>query len=372
MPQMVSKKLKKGMKEKKEPSVKLTKAPKMSMKKGKKHLASKKLAVQNDKFVKGVAHSAKPMKFGVRKAGPVMVASDCSGYGSEVIALDALGIDFKKLFSSDIDKKKRKLLTAVCTEAGVTVGKIHHDISTRDTQKLPRADLYLAGPPCQAFSGSGLNMGLADLQNRGVVIFHTVDYVVTKQPRCFLIESVENLAKRHLGHLEQSIAMLEKAGYQVKWEVMDTKQHGIPQSRPRVYICGVHTDNLYKEFCFPKPLDWDVTVDMGYLNMNTKGDDFHPSKQSATFRRNYSEAKQKAKHNGLDWSKELIIYDAEAGADRMYSTSKKVSPCLIKSRPRGYWVNVLSRSYTVVEMGKLQGIDKRYMEAMKKSGVTDR
>ena len=82
-----------------------------------------------------------------------------------------MNIPFVKLFSSDKSASKRTLLGAVARHLGTKLGIVFEDMESRDLAKLPTADLYIAGPPCQPYSKQGLNKGLQDPGNRGIVLF---------------------------------------------------------------------------------------------------------------------------------------------------------------------------------------------------------
>lgn len=51
------------------------------------------------------------------------------------------------------------------------------------------------------------------------------------------------------------IDLLEKWGYDVRHDIMDTKHHGIPQSRPRFYLVAIHRRFQGQPFEFPPPVE---------------------------------------------------------------------------------------------------------------------
>merc|ERR1719188_622735 len=43
-------------------------------------------------------------------------------------------------------------------------------------------------------------------------------------------------------------------GYNVTYKVLNTKEHGVPQNRPRIYIVGIREDADRGSFAFPEPI----------------------------------------------------------------------------------------------------------------------
>ena len=61
-----------------------------------------------------------------------------------------------------------------------------------------------------------------------------------KRPKVVIIDKVRGLtSKRHKHVLQDILKVLAKLGYDTKWQVLNTKDHGIPQSRPRLYIVAI-------------------------------------------------------------------------------------------------------------------------------------
>lgn len=64
--------------------------------------------------------------------------------------------------------------------------------------KRGELDLITAGPPCQAFSTSGKRRSVED--PRGTLLWRTIDYIETFQPKTFVIENVRGLLSAALKH----------------------------------------------------------------------------------------------------------------------------------------------------------------------------
>lgn len=128
------------------------------------------------------------------------------------------------------------------------------DVRTLKASDLPDADVYTGGFPCQPFSQGGSGKGKED-EKQGDLGYHFYRLVKEGQPKAFLIENVGGLLhKRHKGFFEELIQLFDEAGYNVKWEFINTWVHGIPQLRQRVFIAGIHK-SLNQEFQFPLPIE---------------------------------------------------------------------------------------------------------------------
>ena len=183
----------------------------------------------------------------------IKVGSDCSGYGSDTIALTLLGLEPEVVFCADSCPMKRELLAVCHKSCGMPWPLCYNDIGLRDNASAPYVDIFLTGAPCQAYSGAGKRLALGD--PRGVVIMYSMDYVREKRPRVVVIENVRGMIQ---GDLRVQIwepirTMLLDLGYVVHSEVIDTKKHGIPQSRPRFYVVAVRQSCVEVPFEYPRP-----------------------------------------------------------------------------------------------------------------------
>ena len=172
------------------------------------------------------------------------VATDCSGIEAPIQALQQLKIPFKHVWASDIDKDCIKQIKANFKPQiiyGDPDGPYKNgDITQRDNRSLPNIDLYIAGFPCQAFSQIGKGLGFKD--PRGNVFFSCLDVIKRKRPRMFILENVKGLLSNDKGRtwdvIWNELQKLKKIGYDVDWKLLNTKDYGLPQSRPRIYIIG--------------------------------------------------------------------------------------------------------------------------------------
>ena len=123
------------------------------------------------------------------------------------------GFTYEGAFNSEASKSVRKLLKAVVKSLGNSkLGVVYHDLTRRKLDKLPNCDVYIAGPPCTAYSKVGSRSGVAS--KPGSLLLHCVLTVVKKRPRLAILENVLNLV--HFTVWKRVQSRVEKAGYFVK------------------------------------------------------------------------------------------------------------------------------------------------------------
>lgn len=113
----------------------------------------------------------------------------------------------------------------------------NRDIRTVKVSEIPDFDLLCGGFPCQAFSVAGKRGGFDD--TRGTLFFEVARILKEKQPRLLILENVKGLLSHDTGRTFKVIlATLTELGYDVQWQVLNSKNFGVPQNRERVYIVG--------------------------------------------------------------------------------------------------------------------------------------
>lgn len=116
----------------------------------------------------------------------------------------------------------------------------HHnygDIKKINAKKLPDFDLLVGGFPCQSFSIAGKRGGFND--TRGTLFFEICRIIKQKQPRFILLENVKGLLSHDKGRtFGTMLKSLDGLGYDLQWQVLNSKNFGVPQNRERVLIVG--------------------------------------------------------------------------------------------------------------------------------------
>nr|DAO76926.1 MAG TPA: Cytosine specific methyltransferase [Caudoviricetes sp.] len=122
-----------------------------------------------------------------------------------------------------------------------TEGEVElHDI-TRVTdesiRRIGRVDVICGGFPCQAFSIAGARRGFED--TRGTLFFEIARFASILRPKYLFLENVKGLLNHENGiTFETIISTLDELGYDVEWQVLNSKDFGVPQNRERVFIIG--------------------------------------------------------------------------------------------------------------------------------------
>jgi DNA (cytosine-5)-methyltransferase 1 len=105
-----------------------------------------------------------------------------------------------------------------------------------------KADVLLAGPPCQGFSTAGKNL-INDARNEHLI--NVVDIAVRALPEVVIIENVRGLlGGRYRNYFESAVGQLTNAGYFVSTTVADASQFGVPQLRKRVLVMASRTKQI--------------------------------------------------------------------------------------------------------------------------------
>lgn len=137
----------------------------------------------------------------------------------------------------EIDKFARASYKAIHD----TKGEIElHDITTvsDDTIRgIGSVDIICGGFPCQAFSIAGNRRGFED--TRGTLFFEIARFASILRPKYLFLENVKGLLNHENGvTFETIISTLDELGYNVEWQVLNSKNFGVPQNRERVFIIG--------------------------------------------------------------------------------------------------------------------------------------
>ncbi|WP_273321180.1 DNA (cytosine-5-)-methyltransferase [Vallitalea guaymasensis] len=152
-----------------------------------------------------------------------------------------LGFETECVLTSEIKPHAIKVL-----ENNFTHKNLVGDVREVNSDDIEDFDFLLAGFPCQAFSTAGKQLGFLD--TRGTLFFEVERILRDKQPYGFILENVEGLIKHDLEKkgdkigrtLNTILRSLENIGYEVTWQLLDSKDFGVAQSRKRVIIVGTH------------------------------------------------------------------------------------------------------------------------------------
>ncbi len=111
------------------------------------------------------------------------------------------------------------------------------DIKGVAAETVPDHALLTAGFPCPTYSIAGKRKGFDEPQ--GIVFFEICRIAEVKKPRLLLLENVKGLLNHKGGETFAVILnSLSELGYDCEWEVLNSKNFGVPQNRERVFIVG--------------------------------------------------------------------------------------------------------------------------------------
>ena len=117
---------------------------------------------------------------------------------------------------------------------------------TEEQMAVPPHDVLVGGFPCQPFSKSGFQLGMAEA--RGTLFWNICRILQQRKPRVVLLENVRNIAgPRHRHEWEVIIRSLRELGYRVSDQptvfsphLLPKEMGGTPQVRERVFILGTY------------------------------------------------------------------------------------------------------------------------------------
>ena len=111
------------------------------------------------------------------------------------------------------------------------------DDDIRELGRTRTIDIICGGFPCQAFSIAGKRRGFDD--TRGTLFFEIARFARILKPKYLFLENVKGLLNHEQGRtFEVILQTLDELGYDAEWQLLNSKNFGVPQNRERVYIIG--------------------------------------------------------------------------------------------------------------------------------------
>jgi len=193
----------------------------------------------------------------------------CAGIGAGRLGLENAGLSCVGF--SEIDRQAEITYRKFFGEDEINYG----DLTKIDTKKLPDFEVMIAGFPCQTFSVIGQRKGMGD--ERGQIIFSLIKIMLAKNVKYFILENVKGLTNHDNGNsLKVILSALDKAGYKVFHQVLNSVDYGVPQMRERIYFVGARKDLVPNDFIFffperqPRKNVKDYLIDDKELEFNEK------------------------------------------------------------------------------------------------------
>jgi DNA (cytosine-5)-methyltransferase 1 len=286
------------------------------------------------------------------------VISLFSGYGTQELALDYIGVDYENVANCDILKIAN---IAYDSLHKTTLGNLG-DISTVNEDNYPQCDLMTYSFPCQDISISGVQKGIQKGTRSGLLF--EVERILTKnQPKYLLMENVKNLvSNNHIENFKDHINFLNGIGYGCAWRVFNGADFGCPQNRERVFMISVYgmtneevnlkmlnVDKHKKDRIPMRPfVENDITEDL-FIECDITPNE--PKKDSA--------CKLIARRNDVNYDQARRIYSIDG-----------CSPCLTTTGSPQIMVNGRIRTITGREAYRFMGVREEDIDKLLSTTLT--
>jgi DNA (cytosine-5)-methyltransferase 1 len=179
-----------------------------------------------------------------------------AGIGAQRTALKRVGVDYKIVGISEIDRNAIRSYTAIHGET-----RNYGDIT--QIQQLDYADLWTYSFPCTNISIAGKQEGMqkGSKEEGGTAsgllyeVQRLLNVAVEKNevPKYLILENVKNLiGKRFKAQFKEWIQYLDQVGYNTYYAVLNAKDYGVPQKRERLFAVSIRKDIDQGQYRFPE------------------------------------------------------------------------------------------------------------------------
>lgn len=200
---------------------------------------------ENDTYISGVTISKKLAMGMARIARSVFRTPSSIVYSNvqNTTVIEGRTVNQNCFFTVRVSKKPHCIWKWDASVSWSQVKKIEHtnlikpvyNISVEEDESYIANDCIVHN--CQTFSKMGNKRGFDD--KRGTMFFQLARILRDKQPSRYLFENVKNILYHDEGRTFRKITtLLWELGYTVEWQILDTRDFGIPQRRERVFITG--------------------------------------------------------------------------------------------------------------------------------------
>lgn len=177
------------------------------------------------------------------------LATAFSGIGAIEHALKRMRVEHKLIFACDNDPYVKESFFA---NYDIDNSRWFDLVQEIDGKKFKgKVDLFVGGTPCQSFSMVGKRRGFKDA--RGNLFYEFARLVDEIKPKAFIFENVKGLLSHDSGNTWEVIQnTFTELGYSYYPQVLNARDHGIPQNRERLFVVGFRKK---KGFEFPDPIE---------------------------------------------------------------------------------------------------------------------
>ena len=180
----------------------------------------------------------------------IRVGTMFSGIGAIEYAFKRLNLKSEIVFASDIDQNVKKSYFA---NYQIKEENWYDDVCNLNGEKYKfKVDLLVGGSPCQSFSMVGKRKGFDD--TRGTLFYEFARVIKESRPKVFIYENVKGLVTHDNGNTFEIIKnTFGELGYRYFYQVLNSKDYGIPQNRERIFVVGFRDPSI--SFDFPIPIE---------------------------------------------------------------------------------------------------------------------
>lgn len=205
-----------------------------------------------------------------------------------------------------------------------------------------KVDLFVGGSPCQSFSLVGKQRGLND--TRGTLFYEFARLVDEIQPKVFIYENVKAILSNDNGATWDTVSnVFDNLNYDWTFDILNSKDYGIPQNRERVFVVGFRNDLNIKDFKFPQKLELNTTMQDYLLDnvsekyyLSEKGIEFVTSEKNLTKR--YTQINGEIqlcqkKNQQFNWHGDFVYVEKN---NDMKKTLKKLDKYFLSDKVKDY------------------------------------
>lgn len=190
----------------------------------------------------------------------------CAGAGGQALGLELAGFDH--LLAVELDPNAAATLIENRGPGkgdwDVRIGDVADPAVWDPEEFAGKVDLLAGGVPCPPFSIAGKQLGAEDERD---LFAWAVELVGRLEPKAVLLENVRGLSMpRFAGYRQQIKDRLAELGYWSDWKLLEAKDYGVPQLRPRFILVALPEEEA-RYFSWPEPTPSTETVGSALRDM---------------------------------------------------------------------------------------------------------
>ncbi|MGE0818218.1 MAG: DNA cytosine methyltransferase [Candidatus Nanopelagicales bacterium] len=197
------------------------------------------------------------------------VVEICAGAGGQTLGLHLAGFEHRVAVELDptaaatLRHNLRRLHPSCDPVDIVRIGDVA-DGSVWNPEDYVGVDLLAGGVPCPPFSVAGRQLGANDERD---LLAYAIELVARIKPRAVLLENVRGLsASRFAGYRQAVLDRLEELGYWADWRLLEARDFGVPQLRPRFVLVAME-EAIAPYFSWPEERPTGETVGTTLLDL---------------------------------------------------------------------------------------------------------